>query len=289
MKHAAAVLVATASMCLASIPPPFYYECTLVDRVGVSAKVGKPASSIALETLERIAEGRMADLSPGTEVQVGLEPGQLHKPEFKDETVRSHALRRIGEVDLPEALTYLQNLKKRDIQPDTSGQMWSSAQIALRQAQVNRVPDELEKISFLESVTSERGSAAAWWAVQELCNRGSYHSLAFISEHIRRAYSSPRDLEQAMGFCEARMAITSRDADRVKALGSFLTVSSGATDPELIGWAINELHSLDSASADAEVERYAREIESLPDGSALKTALWGKRVQIRNLLPHRPK
>jgi hypothetical protein len=288
MRYAAVLLAMTATTCLATSLAPFYVECSVVDRVSALAKVGLQESSVALEILERIVEGRMAGSSPDLEVRVGLEAGQLHKPEFKDDTVRSHALREIGSLDLPEALTYLQNLKKHDIEPDSSGRVWSAAQIALRQAQANRIQDEPAKIRFLEDVTSER-SAAAWWAVQELCNRGSYRSLGFIREHIRRAYSSPVDFDHAMGFCEARMAVISRDPERAKALGSFLSVSSGVTDLELIGWTISELHKIGSAGADAEVERYAHEIDNLPDGSALKTALWVSRAQIRNLLPRGPR
>jgi hypothetical protein len=254
MRHAAAFLIITVSACLALTLPPFFFECSLVDRVAVSARVGNPVALVALGMLERVAEGRVAGLSPEVEVQVGLQPGQLHKPEFKDEGVRSHALRRIGEVDLPEALAYLQNLKKGDIQPDVSGRMWSSAQIALRQGQVNRIPDETGKISFLEGVTSDRASAAAGWAVQELCNRGSNRSLGFISGSIRRRDSTPRGLVD-VSFCEAPMAIISRDPDRSRALGSFLSVYSGETDSQV----------------------------------PLKVALRIERVQIQRLLPQRPK
>jgi hypothetical protein len=260
----------------------------LLDRVGAAAKVGLPSRSVALEILERIAEGRMKGASYDLEAQVGLEAGQLHRPEFKVEEVRSYALRRIGELDLPEALVYLQNVKKGDLEPDMSGQMTSAAQIALREAQFNRISDEPAKIRFLEDTTSEKGAAASW-AVNELCNRGSYQSLPFIREQIRRTLSLARDVDHANRFCDARMGVVSRDPDRTKALGTLLSVANGVSDSELIGWAINELNDMNSIRADAEVQRYAHEIDSLPDGSTLKTALRGKRVQIRNLLPSRPK
>lgn len=293
MKHPEALLTIPALMiatllCMATTPAPFFAECALVDRVSAAAKAGLPTRSVALEILERIAEGRMQSASPDLEVQVGLEAGKLHGPEFKHEMVRSHAVRKIGGLDLPEALAYLQNLKKSDIGPDTSGQMWSSAQIALRQAQLNRIREEPAKVRFLEDTTTERGSAA-WWAVQELCDRGSYQSLPFITQHIRKAYSLSQDVEHAVAFCEARMAIISRDPDRIKALGLFLSVGSGVTDPELLGWAINELRAINTPQAEAEVQRFADEIEALPDGSPLKNALWGKRVQIRGMMPPKRK
>lgn len=281
-----ALLVAMGVACLATSLPPFFHECSLIDRVGAAAKGDLPTYSAALEILERIAEGRMGSADPNLEARVGLERGQLHGPEFKNETVRSYALRRIGELDVPEIITYLQNLKKDDFQPDISGRMSSAAEIAFRQAQLNHIDGQQEKIRFLEETTRDR-SAAAWWAVQELCNRGCQESLAVVRESIWRQEPTDRGREQA-DFCEARMAIIARDPSRTKALGSFLSTNNGGTDQELTGWAINELHDINSPAADAELGRYAHEIDQLPDGS-LKTALRGKRVQIQNLWPHAPR
>jgi hypothetical protein len=225
----------------------------------------------------------MQDASPDLESRVGLEPGKLRGPEFKDESVRSHALRKIGQLDLPEALTYLQNLKRGDVGPDTSGQMWSSAQIALREAELIRIPDEPARVRFLEDTTGEK-TAAASWAVEELCNRGSRQSLPSIRESILRRDPTSRGADE-ITFCEARMDIIARDPDRAKALGSFLSVSSGVTDHHLLGWTINQLRALGSPEAEAQVQRYADEIESLPDDSPLRRALWGERVGIRGMGP----
>jgi hypothetical protein len=235
-----------------------------LDRISEAAKTATPMRLIALEILERVAEGRMEGASPDLEVQVGLKSGQLRGPEFKEYELRSYALRRIGELDLPEALTYLQNLKESDIGPDTSGQIRSAAQIALLQAQVNRIPDQQAKIRFLEEATSGKG-AGVHWAVDELCNLGSYQSLPLIRARIHRLLSLPQDIEHETGFCEARIGVVSRDPDRVRALGAVLRVNGGGTDPQLIGWAIGQLQAMRSERADAELERYAKEIDALPD------------------------
>jgi len=129
--------------------------CTRID--GEGRPLG-PLFPEAKNGLERVAEGRMEGGSPDLEVQVGLKSGQLRGPEFRGYELRSYAFRRIGELDLPEALTYLQNLKESDIGPDTSGQIRSAAQIALLQAQVNRIPDQQAKIRFLEEATSGKGA-----------------------------------------------------------------------------------------------------------------------------------
>lgn len=225
----------------------------------------------------------MATAALDLETKVGLKPGQLHTPEFKDESVRAHALLEIGELDSPEALAYLQGLRPEDIQPDTSGQMRSAAQVALRHVQLNRLPDEPAKVQFLQDTTSER-SAAAWWAVQELCNRGSSDSLGFIRQSISRTYPPPTSTDQ-IAFCEARIDIISRDPDRSKALLTILSVNSGVTVSQLLDWAINELRAVKSPQIEAELQRYADEIENLPDDSALKRELLGPRYQIRDSPP----
>jgi hypothetical protein len=229
----------------------------------------------------------MDGASSDIETQVGLTKGQLRAPSYKDSSVRIYALRKLGNVDLPEALNYLRGLTRQDLGPDTNEMIWANVQIAVREAQVNRIQDESAKIRFLEETCGEK-SAAASWAVDELCERGSYNSLGYIRESIRKR-NPTADGERQIAFCEARMAIISRDPDPVRALGSFLTVKNGVTDSELIGWAINKLGSMKSAKAEAERQRYADEIENLPDGSPVKDVLWFKRVQIRGALPPKKK
>ena len=121
MKRFWLLLLAIAAASMALSPGPFARQWSLVDRVAAAARAGLPTAIPALEILERVAEGRMATAALDLETKVGLKPGQLHTPEFKDESVRAHALLEIGELDSPEALAYLQGLRPEDIQPDTSG------------------------------------------------------------------------------------------------------------------------------------------------------------------------
>ncbi len=233
MKRSAALLIVTASVCLSTTPLPFQHECSLIDHVGAAAGAGLPSQSVASAVLKLIAEGRMRDASPDAEKKVGLEPGTLRGTEFQEDVVRSRALRVIGRLGSPDALAYLQHLKKTDIEPDPSGQVWSSAQIGLAEAQLNRIPEGRARIRFLEDTTIDTRSAAARWAVEELCDRGSRESLPFIIQHLTRVYSLAREVDGALKFCEARIDLISRDPDRIKALGSFLSVHSAA-DPELL-------------------------------------------------------
>ena len=269
MRGPSILLMITFWVCRATEPPPYFYQQSVINRVSAAAKGGLTTADMALNILERLAEGRMDLIDPHDELLLGLEAGQLHKPEFQDEGVRSYALRRIGELDRPEAMTYLEQLKKDDILPDISGRMSSAAQIALRQAQLNRIQGESNQIHFLEDTTSDR-SAAAWWAVDELCNRGSYSSRSFIGEYIRRTQSVPQEIERISGFCEARMAVVSRDADRIKALASVLSVANGSNDRALMVWAIHQLGMLQSPRVEAELRRYVKEIDGLAPNSPRK-------------------
>jgi hypothetical protein len=81
------------------------------------------------------------------------------------------------------------------------------------------------------------------------------------------------------------MEIVSRNPDRLKALGSYLMVNSRSTSPDLklVGWTIAELEMMKSPQADAELQRYAKEIDALPEGSPLKEELSFVRMQIRNM------
>ena len=288
MRYTFAAMVAAATICSGTTPLPGTPECMIVDRVAALAGRTDPGAAGALEVLKRIGEGRAMDLSPDTESRLGLEPGRLHQAAFRIHEVRVCAIHRIGALADDEALNYLKNLKQSDMEPDQTGYVWTAVQIAVREAELNRLPNEASRVLFLEDVTKDR-SAAAWWAVQELCNRGSVPSLGYIRESLARDYAGSPEYDRQMKFCEARISIIQRDPNRLKAIASVLTVAGGSTDQQVLGWAINQLHDMDSPAADAEINRYAREIDNLPAGSPMKAALAWERLQIRNLPPHSPK
>jgi hypothetical protein len=60
-------------------------------------------------------------------------------------------------------------------------------------------------------------------------------------------------------------------------------VNSGVTDSRLLGWAILKLRALKSQKAEAEVQRYSKEIDDLPDGSPMKNALQRVQILIRGI------
>jgi hypothetical protein len=131
MKYVKVLLVATIWSCWGTTQAPFAGERRLLDSVSEGARVGSPTRAAALEILERVAEGRMDIASPDLETQVGIKPGEFRTRWFKDGSVRAYAAQKIGEIDVPEALTYLEHLKMTDLELDTTGMVWSAVQIAL--------------------------------------------------------------------------------------------------------------------------------------------------------------
>jgi hypothetical protein len=243
--------------------PPFAGECGPVDRVFDVAGGGSPVRGTALRILELVALGRMESADVRLEAQVGLEPGALHGSAFRSPIVRMRALFRIGGVDLPEALEFLQGLGREDLRPDDSGMVWPTAIVALHQARLMRISGEAAKIAYLEDTLSE-WSAASAWAAGELCDRGSYSSLPLIRKSVHTRNPIEKDAAVEIGYCEQRISLLSRNQDRIAALGSYLSVNEPSIDRRLTMWAVNQLYSMKSARADAELGRFAAELNSLP-------------------------
>ena len=276
------VILVAALNCSGTSPAPFAAERALLDRVAGRAKNGSEVGAAALEILERVAEGRMDRARPELEIQVGLKPNELRNRIFKEGSLRAHAVLKIGESDLPESLHYLQSLRPTDLEPDVTGMVWPAVQVAVRKAEYERISDGASKTRFLEDTTAEH-SAAASWAVNELCETGSYRSLGFVRESIQNRNPTPTG-QKELAFCEARMGVILRSPDLIQALGSILSVREGTVDEDLIGWAVQRLEAIRSARADRELARYAKEIDDLPTDSQLKRNLQTTRAHLRNVL-----
>ena len=64
------------------------------------------------------------------------------------------------------------------------------------------------------------------------------------------------------------MQVVSRDPDRVKALGSVLTLDDPGSS-RLIRWAVAKLESMHSPSADAELDRFADQLGNSARGHSM--------------------
>jgi hypothetical protein len=268
---------------IASTPVPYAGHCAVLDRVAVAA--GNPRTrSAAIDSLEKVALGRAESIGAESEAALGEKAGIFETEGFKDPTARACALRSIGRTALDEAVDFLTKLVPGDLGPDPSQTVWPAAQIALRDARFRRITDPYMKIEFLEGILTGmrdgRGPVAAW-AVDELCDRGARRSLPVIYKSIRSRLNGQRD-EEEIEFCEARIRVVMSNPDRVKALASVLTVGDESANTRLVGWAVNELNSMQTPAADAELDRFAREIGRLPEGSPAKANLgiYGQEILI---------
>jgi hypothetical protein len=270
---------------LASTPPPYAGHCAILDRVAVAAGNVR-TRSVAIDSLEKVALGRATSVGAESEVALGEKAGVFEDRGFGDPPARVCALRSIGTTALEEAVDFLTKLEPGDLGSDPSQTVWPAAQIALREAQLGRITDPDMKIEFLEHTISEyhdavSNSAVILWAVNQLCDRGAQASLPVIQKSIRHMWSGQNG-EDEVEFCEARVRVVTSKPDRVAALASVLSVAIGADDANqrLLGWAVNELNSMKSSDADAQLDRFARDIERLPEGSPTKVRLSTYREEI---------
>jgi hypothetical protein len=294
MRYWAAALVGISlpGLCLADKPAPNAEQCAALEKALSTAGTQSGKASI-IRMIEEVALGRTDSINPEAETEAGLAPGTVHQQVFADPGVRACALRTIGRSDLPEAVDFLGRLRPEDVGPDQTQMVWPAAQVALREAKLRRIADAGARTEFLEHTVTERhdavsNGAVTWWAVDELCNSGSQPSLPVLQESIRRTYSGQRG-EDEVEFCEARIRVVLRNSDRVKALGSVLNVAGDTTNTRLIWWAVNQLGSMRSVGADAELDRFARELEGLPPGSPEKASLRAYQQWILALESRRPR
>lgn len=135
-------------------------------------------------------------------------------------------------------------------------------------------------------------SAAAAWAVEELCNQGCVQSLEVIRRSILKRNPTAAGGKN-FNFCEARIHALGRNPDRISSLASALTIANVSAQRGLVGWAINELSALNSPRADGELASFmnelGQEITRTSAGSDLDRDLRSKHFQIGRLLSQRHK
>jgi hypothetical protein len=271
MKYTAALflLLVIPAIGLASSPLPWIAYCKALDQAVTIAVSQSQTSRTALDVLELVAMGRMAEISAESAAKVGLPTDHLSDPGFSDPDLRGCAFRKIAATGLSEAEAFLRDLKRADVRTDDSLYIWAQSQVALRDARFRRIADPQLKIEFLETTLMEPEMSrdpVGHWAVDQLCDRGALGSLVVIQEAVRKRRNGQRD-EDEIAFCEARIRVLYGKPDPVKALGSVLSLNRGAEDTRLTSWAIQQLVSMHSQTADAELDRFASEIARLPTQS----------------------
>jgi len=264
---------ALSTLCAQFDPLRWSGYCWELDRVASIAASQPETRATAVDVLEKIALDRASSISAEAERQVGSAQDELHDGGFHAPEVRACALRAIGGTGLPEALDFLKGLMPDDFATDTTQQIWPAAETALRDATLRGIQDPQLQIEFLEHTATEMAhSGTGIWAFNELCNRGSLGSLVTIQKAIRETWSGHYG-EDETAFCEARIRVLYGKPDRAKALGAVLSVETSADNARLTTWALGELRSMHSSAADAELVRFANEIDKLPADSTTKGRL----------------
>jgi hypothetical protein len=281
--HLFLMLFATPAVALATTPLPFAGELGLLDRVLTAAGLSETRET-ALKLLECVAEGHTDNIQDGWEAQVGLAQKQLRAKEFSDPYVRAHALWNIGETGLPEALEFLAGLTPTDFRVDASGGLWADSRVALSNALLRQIAEPQMQIDFL--VHTMKTSIAAPWAADELCNRGISAALPDVRKFMR-TFRSGQAGDDDVKFCESRMQVVARNPDRAKALGSvfssFVSLANSFQGQRLLAWAIENLGSMKSPEADAELDRFRDEIGSVLQGDPGAANLLALRTQINSV------
>jgi hypothetical protein len=226
-----------------------------------------------LKILEHAAEGRFEESDVAVALSLGINRAAFSPLSFWQEGVRAHALMKIGETGLAEALRYLEGIRFEDVRNFQSQEPWHAARIALHVAKMNEIQDPAGKISFLRSSLTDRDTGiddvvVQFWAMRELCSRGDGTSLPSIRRFLHKIYSGERGDEQIQS-CEAKMELVTRSSDRVQALASALKIDVRPSDLNLIAWAVSQLDELHSQEAYRELSRFGAEIRALPPNSEL--------------------
>ena len=218
----------------------------------------------ALDVMQRVAEGVGRERIEEVAARAGLISYVDKTQSFDDVRTRCYALDRIGATDLPDALNYLRNFIQENGTRD--GQVYSAAEFALEKGKFRLEKSSGQQIAFLEmEMTGRGGSAAAVWAAEELCNRGSAQSLPKVTEFKRRLYPGQSG-DEIIGFCSARVEVLSRSNDKATALGTVLHAGAPFGDRKIVDWVVTQLFEMHSADADVILDRYASDVEQrFPD------------------------
>jgi hypothetical protein len=214
----------------------------------------------ALKMLESIAIGDPRDKIEALAQEAGLREFVEAKQPLDDFLTRREALGRIGDTGLPEAERFLSAVTESEIGQDPTQQIYQSAKLVLTMMIFRREKDPEQQIAFLERLLTSPGFARNW-AVDELCDRGNVASLPAITASIKRQYPNSTG-DELVAYCQARMDIVNRDANRALAIGSVLRVDVAFEDQRIMNWAITQLSALNSAEADAILDRYAADVET---------------------------
>jgi len=237
------------------------YSATLTKALDQAcrAAIEDKSRSEALETIEAVIEGRPIEAINAAAQRAGLK-GYFPQKTMWSDGYRRYALEVLGRTGLQEALDYLSALTPQTIGRDDALSLLPQAKIELKKALLRRQVGSSQQIAFLRAeLASPLSRHTAHWAVNELCDRGDVDSIGAIRQFLEDKYRQQSG--DPIASCKSRMDIVNSHPDRARALGSALRLDTPSPGNSLIGWAVEQLIAMESPAADAELERYATEVE----------------------------
>ena len=249
----------------------FGVEFGAIDKLAVTAKSPTSLSAAAVEALERLAEGKPESVPAEFADQMGLRPILGEWITYRQLPVRTYAIRNLGEVGTDDVVFYLSALKEEEFAPNIGerSQLGEAVQIALRSAQLTKIPETGEKVRWLEQLAADN-TAAQGWAVDQLCDIGSLISYAVVQRSIRERFSGAR-IEEELSFCEQRIRLVRSNPDRTKALISGLNTDANQQSTRLVSWAANQLLSVGSPEAIQALKTFSQAVAGMPHESVWMT------------------
>lgn len=253
------LLAAGAVVCWGAVEPN-YREGLVIDRLVAGGRANAGLRPLALETLARIARGLPDSVSPEAAAAFGVPAG--NDAFFGAEDVRMHAVLAIGGSGFPEAEAVLASIQ---LEPNPPAYLPRALLGARQRAHYEQLPDAREKESYLAELI--RQGDPGNFAVGEACDSGNSRLLPlFESATVTSGgITQPMVPPEVMRVCREKIYVLSTNSDRAKALGSVLKVSDQPGDYELMVWAVMELEKMNTPEADAEMKRFAAEVDKLPD------------------------
>jgi hypothetical protein len=267
----------------ANKPAPYDRECALIDRIAA-----RPQADWALHVLTRIALGRIREIAPEAVSSLELKLDDLGRAAFSEPSVRAYAIRSVSQIDTSDALEFLKNLKPSDIVGAGAGEIRTAATLGLKEMLLSRIVDPQGRIEFLEATMAEYSGhgVAAMWAVDQLCDRGVVQSLPAILPTIRvNRMGEAAEIEQR--YCEERIGVVNSHPNRARAIGSVLSTAGGLRDDRMVAWAIHQFAAMRTADADAELNRFVREVQKMESGSGRLGRLSSYRDYVQRTLSRR--
>jgi hypothetical protein len=242
--------------------------CLTINLMSIAART-EATRPVALRVLTQMARGDGSPIEPSVEKELALPQGYTPKSALNLPVIRSCAIRSLGKTGLPEAVEFLKSITLADAGADPHV-IWTSVQIALREAVLTGIHSPHDRAVFLEGVLREHHDnvsnvAVNNWAITTISDEGLSEAWPTGRNWLKKMWGGDPGGEDEIRDLEARVQIAARDTNRVRALGSvfdsFVQMAGNREGYRLLDWAVGTLIGMHTAEADAELDRIYAQLQ----------------------------